>query len=113
MVPSQLATPLGPRAARILVTLLHEGQRRDAKKGVAALVHRRRHWRGRWRLSAEPTVFGPLQGREIAFMPVAPVRGAYFVNFFKGPHGPVFTCTASSQIFGKSSGKYSNSQGEV
>ena len=29
--------PIGASGARILVTLLHEMQRRDAKKGIAAL----------------------------------------------------------------------------
>jgi len=29
--------PIGASGARVLVTLLHEMQRRDAKKGVAAL----------------------------------------------------------------------------
>ena len=48
--------PIGASGCRILVTLLHEMQRRDAKKGLAALCI------GggmgvRWRLSAEPTAF--------------------------------------------------------
>jgi acetyl-CoA C-acetyltransferase len=37
--------PIGASGCRILVTLLHEMQRRGAKKGLAA-VHRRRHGRG-------------------------------------------------------------------
>ena len=35
--------PIGASGARVLVTLLHEMQKRDAKKGLATLVHRRRH----------------------------------------------------------------------
>ena len=38
--------PIGASGCRILVTLLHEMQRRDAKKGIAVAVHRRRHGRG-------------------------------------------------------------------
>ena len=38
--------PIGASGCRILVTLLHEMARRDAKKGLASLVHRRRHGRG-------------------------------------------------------------------
>ena len=35
--------PIGASGARVLVTLLHEMARRNAKKGLATLVHRRRH----------------------------------------------------------------------
>ena len=38
-----LGHPIGASGARVLVTLLHEMIRRDAKKGLATLVHRRRH----------------------------------------------------------------------
>jgi acetyl-CoA acetyltransferase len=38
--------PIGASGCRILVTLLHEMQRRDAKKGLACAVHRR--WHGRF-----------------------------------------------------------------
>ena len=38
--------PIGASGCRILVTLLHEMQRRNAKKGIASSVHRRRHGRG-------------------------------------------------------------------
>ena len=37
--------PIGASGARVLTTLLHEMKRRDAKKGLATLVHRRRHGR--------------------------------------------------------------------
>ena len=35
--------PIGASGARVLTTLLYEMGRRDAKKGLATLVHRRRH----------------------------------------------------------------------
>ncbi len=35
--------PIGASGARILTTLLYEMQKRNAKKGLATLVHRRRH----------------------------------------------------------------------
>ena len=38
--------PIGASGCRILVTLLHEMIKRDAKKGLACAVHRRRHGRG-------------------------------------------------------------------
>ena len=38
--------PIGASGARILVTLLHEMIRRDAKKRPGVAVHRRRHGRG-------------------------------------------------------------------
>ena len=38
--------PIGASGARVLNTLLFEMKRRDAKKGLATLVHRRRHGRG-------------------------------------------------------------------
>ena len=38
-----LGHPIGASGARILVSLLHEMQRRDAKKGSGHAVHRRRH----------------------------------------------------------------------
>ena len=38
--------PIGASGCRILVTLLHEMQRRDAKQGHRLAVHRRRHGRG-------------------------------------------------------------------
>ena len=37
--------PIGASGARVLTTLLYEMQRRGAKKGLATLVHRRRHGR--------------------------------------------------------------------
>jgi acetyl-CoA C-acetyltransferase len=37
--------PIGASGCRILVTLLHEMQRRDAKQGPGQPVHRRRHGR--------------------------------------------------------------------
>ena len=41
-----LGHPIGASGCRILVTLLHEMIKRDAKKGLAVAVHRRRHGRG-------------------------------------------------------------------
>ena len=38
-----LGHPIGASGARVFVTLLHEMQKRSAKKGLATLVHRRRH----------------------------------------------------------------------
>ena len=38
--------PIGASGARVLVTLLHEMQKRDAKKRPCHPVHRRRHGRG-------------------------------------------------------------------
>ena len=38
-----LGHPIGASGARVLVTLLHEMQKRNSKKGLATLVHRRRH----------------------------------------------------------------------
>ena len=38
--------PIGASGCRILVTLLHEMSRRDAKQGPGLAVHRRRHGRG-------------------------------------------------------------------
>ncbi len=38
--------PIGASGCRILVTLLHEMQRRDAKEGPGRVVHWRRHGRG-------------------------------------------------------------------
>ena len=38
-----LGHPIGASGARVFVTLLHEMIKRDAKKGLATLVHRRRH----------------------------------------------------------------------
>ncbi len=35
--------PIGASGARVLTTLLYEMQKRDAKKGLATFVHRRRH----------------------------------------------------------------------
>jgi acetyl-CoA C-acetyltransferase len=35
--------PIGASGARVLTTLIYEMQKRDAKKGLATLVHRRRH----------------------------------------------------------------------
>ena len=40
-----LGHPIGASGARVLVTLLHEMQKRDAKKGLGDAVHRRRHGR--------------------------------------------------------------------
>ena len=41
-----LGHPIGASGARVLTTLLFEMKRRGAKKGLATLVHRRRHGRG-------------------------------------------------------------------
>ena len=41
-----LGHPIGASGARILVTLMHEMQRRNAKKGLADALRRRRHGRG-------------------------------------------------------------------
>ena len=38
-----LGHPVGASGCRILVTLLHEMNKRDAKKGLATLLHRWRH----------------------------------------------------------------------
>ena len=38
-----LGHPIGASGARVLITLLHEMQKRDAKKGLRDTVHRRRH----------------------------------------------------------------------
>ena len=38
-----LGHPIGASGARVLITLLHEMQKRDAKKGLGHTVHRRRH----------------------------------------------------------------------
>ena len=47
--------PIGASGARVLVTLLYEMQRRDARRGLAALCLGGGQTQWRWRLSGKPS----------------------------------------------------------
>ena len=73
-----LGHPIGASGGRVLVTLLHEMGKRDAKKGLATLVHRRRHGHRhvrRARLSLGPSQDAWGKGRPAARGPGPVHRG--------------------------------------